>query len=537
VQEIIHMVLKEVRGTWRFRWLAIGVAWALCVIGWIVVYSLPDTFEARAQVYVDADSRLAEVMVEVGVSRGVGSSVFVVRQAMLGRPQLEKVAADTGLDTRAQDEVAYDLLITELQTTIQIDAGRASDARNLYTITFRDSDRLMAISVVEALLDRFVSDVLARKDEGSEQATSYLDDQLEYYGNEMTRVESDLADFKKQNIGLLPGESGGIFDRLQTEMDLVKKLNRELSIELDRREAMQNQLRSASPVLPDGGVVDGVAGIPVSPIERSIRQLETMKAELLLTYTERHPDVIAVVEQLEQLYQQRKEELEALAATGEGIEGVPNATNPIYQSLQIELNKAGVTIAGYRSEIAQHEAVIAELRGQINTIPDVEAEFSQLNRDYEQYRELYNQLLIQKERERMGEAGEERDIVSFNIIEPPSAALEPVSPRRALMLLFVLVAGIGAGAGAAYLIHLNRPVFSDVQSLRQLSGRPVLGAVSTVWSEKAKRTRSVGMVSFATSFFFLLVVFVVAVLLKDLGVELVRQLATANVDIGMWRTK
>ena len=107
-------------------------------LGWFYIYTLPNIYEARAQVFVDADSRLVEVMGQVGVAPGVGATVFVVRQAMLGRPQLEKVARDTGLDARASTEEEYEDLITRLQENISIDSGRSSVARNLYTISFMD---------------------------------------------------------------------------------------------------------------------------------------------------------------------------------------------------------------------------------------------------------------------------------------------------------------------------------------------------------------------------------------------------------------
>ena len=90
MREIIQLVLTEIRGMWRFRWIAMAIAWAVCVVGWMYVYTMPNVYEARSQVFVDADSRLVEVMGEVGVAPGVGATVFVVRQAMLGRPQLEK---------------------------------------------------------------------------------------------------------------------------------------------------------------------------------------------------------------------------------------------------------------------------------------------------------------------------------------------------------------------------------------------------------------------------------------------------------------
>ncbi len=518
MHEIIEQILTELRGIWRFRWTAMVVAWLICAFGWFGVYTMPNIYRASAQVYVDADSRLAEVMGQVGVAPGVGASVFVVRQAMLGRPQLEQVASKTGLDSFVTNEEEHEELMVYLRENVSVNTGRSTQSRNLYTITFEYTDRPTAIAVVEEILATFVEDVLELKDKGAEDVTGYLDDQLSHYSNLLGDAERNLAEFKKRHVGLLPGESGGIFERLQVEMELLEELEQELRIEEDRRDELRRQLQTESPNLPEGTQLANGMTITGSPTEANIRQLESRRADLLLRFTERHPDVIALNEQLELLYRQRQEEMNSMANMS-GIEGAANATNPVYQSVQIAMNQAGVKIAGLRSEVAQHQRIVNELNSQINTIPDVEAEYAKLNRDYFQYRELYNELLIRKERERMGEAGDEREVVSFNIIDPPSADLDPVAPKRTFFLMAVLVMGLGAGAAVALARHLVRPVFHDAHSLRSATGRPVLGMVSMMWFEKQKAKRIAGMASFSLTAVALLGVFLGAVIFQEPGVN------------------
>ena len=116
MQDLYHLIQTELRGAWRYRWLALIAAWIVCALGWLLVFSMPDIYEARARVYVDADSRLADVMGEVGVRPGVGSRVYIVRQAMLGRPQLERVARESDLDLRARTEEEKEALLEYLKT-------------------------------------------------------------------------------------------------------------------------------------------------------------------------------------------------------------------------------------------------------------------------------------------------------------------------------------------------------------------------------------------------------------------------------------
>ena len=96
---IIEEALDEVRGAWRFRWAAVTCAWAVCVIGWIVVLWLPNRFEASARVFVDPTSTLKSVIQGLAVEQDVNAELNLVRQSLLSEPQLRKVVSQTGLDS------------------------------------------------------------------------------------------------------------------------------------------------------------------------------------------------------------------------------------------------------------------------------------------------------------------------------------------------------------------------------------------------------------------------------------------------------
>jgi len=529
MQKLFRFLIMEIRGSWRYRWHAILAAWTLCLLGWVFVLRMPDVYEAHAQVFVDAESRLAEVMGQVGVAPGVGSQVFVVRQAMLGRPQLEYVASHTGLDRRATNEEELEVLLFNLRENIGVATGRTGDSRNLYTITYRDSDRIMALSVVRTLLDTFVEDVLKLNDQGSEQATGYLDDQLAHYSGLLSEAERRLAAFKKENVGLLPGESGGVFERLQIEMASLKEVRSELEVEIDRQAELRRQLTSETPFLTDNGTGSTGAPIPGSPTEEAIKQLQTQRSQLLLAYTERHPDVVAIDEQLTQLYAQQERDREALADNWTGIEGVANSSNPVYQGVQIALNDSSVRVAALRSKLQQRERVVRELNLQIDTIPEVEAKYAELTRNYSQYQSLYGELLEQRERERMGSAGDDRQVVTFNITEPPAAAFEPVAPLRGLFLVAVLVVGLGAGGLLSWVMHQINPVYFDATSLRQATGRPVLGVVSMTWLDRNKMQRRFNVLSFLAASFALVLLCGVVIVFNEQLVDLMSSISRGPV--------
>src|SRR5882762_9039581 len=66
----------------------------------------------------------------------------------------------------------------------------------------------------------------------------------------------------------------------------------------------------------------------------------------------------------------------------------------------------------------------------------------------------------------------------------PSGIDQPVSPDRIRPMLVVLLGGLAAGIGVAYLMHQIRPVFASARQLAELTQLPVLGVVSMTWLER-----------------------------------------------------
>src|SRR5688572_11861987 len=178
LRELPLFVLDEARGAWRFRWIAIAAAWVVCIAGWLAVSSIPDTYEANARVYVDSRSILRPLLQGLAINPDVASGLDLVRQALLSRPQIERVARETDLDLRAKTPEQKEALIRGLQERISITAAdlraRTTQGEGLYLIRFQDTDREKSIEVVDKLLTAFVESALGEKRTGQETAQRFL---------------------------------------------------------------------------------------------------------------------------------------------------------------------------------------------------------------------------------------------------------------------------------------------------------------------------------------------------------------------------
>src|SRR6202030_4810340 len=184
--------------------------------------------------------------------------------------------------------------------------------------------------------------------------------------------------------------------------------------------------------------------------------------ELLLKFTDRHPDVIAARATLEELKKRRAVELASLRRGDASAVASSGAGNtPVYQTIQLELNKENVEIAALRRQLAQHQDTVAELRQRLNSAPQVEAEYQQLNRDYDVNKAQYTALVESYQKARLGERADNAGSVRFEVVLPPTSPLSPAWPKRTPLLAVIWLAALGAGAAIAYVLHSMRPILSS----------------------------------------------------------------------------
>jgi polysaccharide chain length determinant protein (PEP-CTERM system associated) len=530
-QELQH-VLDEARSAWRFRWYGLTAAFIVAIAGWCMVFALPDRFEADARVFVDTRTALKPALQGLTTDQNVDAQINYVRQSLLEGPQLETIAKDTGvLDPSITDERTRGRILDNLSNRIALtvlSAGNQGDERStagtIYSFHYTDASRERALKVVQTLLTTFVEQTLGGKREGSEHAQKFLETQIKDYEQRLSTAEDRLAQFKKKNVGLMPSEQGGYFAQLQTEVEAAKKADTDLSIAESRREELYKQLHSDAAISASGGISTLLGGRGVTSGSDTVSRIQEAQAkldELLLKYTDRHPDVIAARATLEELKKRRAVELDSLRRGDAGAVASSGAgNNPVYQNIQLELNKEDVEIAALRRESAQHQNTVAELRQRANSAPQVEAEFQQLNRDYDVNKAQYTALLESYQKARLGERADNAGSVRFEVVLPPTAPAAPVWPKRTSVLAAIWLAAMAVGAAAAYGMTLLKPIVSSIQGVNALTPFPVLGVVGAAFPSRQSREFRSDMWRFSAATVGLLAAFAVALTLNWAGARL-----------------
>ena len=157
--------------------------------------------------------------------------------------------------------------------------------------------------------------------------------------------------------------------------------------------------------------------------------------------------------------------------------------------MRISLADAEANVASSRAKLAGLQAQYDQLKSQAQLVPKIEAEYAQLNRDYDVQKKTYENLVARRGAASMGKDVQDTSGAQFRVIDPPRVSPQPVAPNRLLLLGVAFAAAIGAGFFASVVASQLMPTFHDARTLREVTKRPILGMVSMLPSDALRRLR------------------------------------------------
>jgi uncharacterized protein involved in exopolysaccharide biosynthesis len=318
------------------------------------------------------------------------------------------------------------------------------------------------------------------------------------------------------------GDTGAT--RLEQAQNNLRKLQGDLQDLLAKRELLNRELSSTPALLTtESEMVLGPNGQPVGisrdpRVEAAQRDLDDLK----LRYTDNHPDVMAARKRLDSIKAQVSEQAAANAAAvaaaakeraAQAAKNAPNGlngpqqgggnadgakdggnapkadgagqtrptrsvANPVYEQLKVRMIEGDGQISSLQRQIAEATRERDRMEEMARSAPGVQAEYINLNRDYDVVRRNYDELLGRRESMRIATAAEaDADKIKIQIIDPPQVPQNPVAPKRGQLMSAVFIAGLVAGVGLAVLLVQFDQSFHTIDELRDL-GLPVAGGVS-----------------------------------------------------------
>ena len=487
MDEILRQSIIVLRGMWQYRWLGLATAWAVGVIGVAVVLLIPDKYEASARIYVNTASILKPLMTGMTVQLNDADQIAALSRLVISRPNVEKLVQTVALDAGTKSKAEYEEVVDNTTKLLKI----AGSGKDLYTLTFRDVQPERAKRAVQSFASMFIESGQGGKSNDTDAAKKFVEEQIVIYEKKLQEAENRLKEFKLRNLGMTPGEGAGFFARMSetsTQLNQAQLLLREAE---NSRDAYKRGLASEEISAVSGTTVVGPTN---TEIDTRLDSLKRSLDAMLLKYTERHPDVIGTQRAIRELEEQKRQ----LAIARKNDRSTPVqtiASGPLAsEQLKVSLAQSEAAVASLRARVGEYSARYNELKGSATRMPQLEAEFVQLNRDYDVNKKNYENLISRRESVSMsGDMQSVSGVADFRLVDPPRVSPNPVAPNRRLLFPLTLLLALAAGFAITFAAREIRPAFYDGRALGEVTGLPVVGTISAVISEPKKRenTRSV----------------------------------------------
>ena len=129
----MNLLIEELRSAlwsvWNRRWLALAVAWGICLLGWLAVALIPNSYESKARMFVQLDDMLAD---QIGIGADARKQdIERMRQTLVSATNLEKIIRSTKLGETVTSPGQMERAVASLGEDIKL----VGDEKNVFTLT------------------------------------------------------------------------------------------------------------------------------------------------------------------------------------------------------------------------------------------------------------------------------------------------------------------------------------------------------------------------------------------------------------------
>ncbi len=486
MQELKLRVLSLLNGGWQFRWWGLAAAWLVCILGWVAVALVPNTYQSTAEVYVDTDTLMRPLLKGIAVSTDTQQEIDVMLHTLLTTPNLDRVVRLTDPHASSMSADRMQDAVASLAQNVTLSP---TGTRNLYGISYSAEGPRQAQSVAQALVSVMEDSNAGDHRRDSDDALSFIDTQIADYQRKIEAADKRKTDFQLAHPGVfLEGND------VNADNAAVFQAENKVS-DVDARVAsLQAQIASTPKTIDVNGpapIAIGGAGT-LADKRQQLGQARAALAELRAHYTDSYPDVVAQRHLIARLESELNRKTPA--TEDPDLEAV---TNPAYLMLRTKLADQESDLAAARERLAEAQKRVADDSKDEAQSVKVRRQYADIDRDSAALHKNYEALVERREAAHISEAASaDQSALVFRVVQPPTLPNRPVEPDRILLNILVLAVGLGAGAGTAIAVSLLSGRLLTVEDLRQAFAVPVLGSVTI-----ARNAQDVLLARRATSYF------------------------------------
>jgi polysaccharide biosynthesis transport protein len=465
------------------------------LIGWVAVWSvswvLPPRYQSSTLILVEQPT-MPKDYVTPNVTDDLQVRMQSITQQILSRTRLLHIIEQYNLYTLQHSDRSPDEKVEMMRKDIDIELVRDERSNQItaFNVYYTSRDPHIAQVVTSELTNLFINENLEVRQEQSEDTTKFLETQLQAARDSLAAQEERIRIFNSQHVGEMPGQ-------LQSNLEILSGLQSQLQSEEDALnsakqqhvyfQTLADQYHTLQGTAKSGG--DTAVGLPA--LDQELEKLKAQLADLSSRYTDRHPDVRKVKEQIADLEQQRQQLLVAqktksadnTADQANNLSAEPTDPTQAAMLLQVQsqLRSNQLEITNREHSVAALKAKIDDYQARLNAEPIREQQLADLTRGYDQSKANYDDLLKKKNESAMATSMEllqqgER----FRIIDPPSFPQKPSFPNRLKFCGIGLALGLAFGVVVAGAFEMLDGRIHDEKELKKLLPPAIVAEIPAI---------------------------------------------------------
>ena len=482
---------------WRRKWLIVLPTMAVAVAVAYVVWRLPNVYESKTLLTVRPAAIAAGIVTQLSDS-DLTMRINNIGQEVTSRSSLEPLIKRFDLYARERARGAsMDELVERMRTRdIQITLNTSREITNGFHLTFRGEDPRATQAITEALARKYVDAQTQAAGNEAELTKEFFSVKVEEQKAKLKAIDDERLRIMQANIRSLPnatqalvGQLAGLREEQKARINEIGRLNDQIAnfgrAATDLDKVRRQQVEEVVAQMQDPKGTQAYAEL----VNRQA-QLESEKQELSLKFKPAAPEMRSVQKQIDEI-QRRLDEMEAehkrkVETTRERLEG---KVDPQVGNYKGEVARLQNEVKRQQAMLDRVESDLLTVAAQINQVPNTQVDLERVQRDYQSEKDNYDKLVdLQKKAEINSDVAGRAQGESIAVIDPASLPQRPVAPKRPILMLLGLVAGLGVGFLLAAAFEVPRLLTVQTsEDAAHYTGLPVLVTLPVLLTDREQR--------------------------------------------------
>ena len=528
----------------RRRWIVILPLCLFLTLGFFYTLTATQTYQASTTILIQPQKVPTDYVQSI-ITTDIAQRINTISQQILSRTNLEKIIKEFGLFQDKENMFDEDKVSSMRKRVVVTQNSSRRQGTEAFSVSFTGNHPETVMKVANKLATFFMDENLKAREIQAVGTSEFLESELQKIKTKLENREKELASYRTSYMGGLPDEletNLRTLDRLQVQqtdaLNALRDTQNAAALLKNQISRLKEMPLTGNAILqPDGTVTEAPAlSITEQQYEAGKRHLD----ELLLKYTNKHPEVIKLTKSVAKLKikvekekEQLKEETDSQSSDpGETSVSRPSPNNNVVLQHEFNLRQLENEISALKTNIGQIKKTMQVYQKRVEDTPKREQDLQSIQRDYNNIRESYQSLLARRlEAELAVNMEKKQKGEQFRIIDYARLPEKPISPDVRKLFMFSIAIGLGIGGGIIFLLEFLNPVIRSEDEIETEIGLPILASIPPLAQPGDKMKKSLGLAAFSLVSFYAATILILFLFLNLKGINRTLSLIQTYINI------